>query len=409
MNDELSCRYRPDELARGEVTTTIGGLTGDESGASTFARYRYQAKITLLHWLRALLPEGPVAVFAEHVEDIADEYADTHRFIQIKSRSTGQSWTARAMCGEGGGIDSLARAYSVARHLDATFELHVEGYTSPAAETTAFVADCFAASQARRDEIRAHLAAVGVDESSIADFLSRLRIVEQLPSQASVDSVCVDSVMRVAPTLSGDEVISLTHKLLQIVEHAQQAAHPSLAPDATHTDHLRAVLETVVGIRTEDQDRDLATVKRLTRERLRELLPELPQPEAILFLETDPPAMATALERKLRLRGALPSVLDRAKNLRAVADGRRIELLAGPEHQATQLEDLSNRLLTHAEAVSLGFAADEAPANGIWRALIAEAGIEEVDQFGLFNRDRQVLVGLLCCISDECRFGWTAS
>ena len=81
---------------------------GDPSGADTFARYRYQARLTLFHWLGTLTPDGPLAVYAEHVEDILLHYTDRFLFIQVKTRvPTARQWTAESMCASGGGIDSL--------------------------------------------------------------------------------------------------------------------------------------------------------------------------------------------------------------------------------------------------------------------------------------------------------------
>ena len=117
----------------------------------------------------------------------------------------------------------------------------------------------------------------------------------------------------------------------------------------------------------------------------------------------------SALERKLKKAGATEAVVARAKELRAMSDVRRIELQSGADHLADRLDDLQNRVLTHSEAVALRFVDAETPANGIWDTLVTSAGLEDTDQFQLFQRDRQALVGLLCCVSDECLFGWEAS
>jgi hypothetical protein len=202
----------------------------------------------------------------------------------------------------------------------------------------------------------------------------------------------------------------LADQLLKVVEDAQEARHPALASDAAPLDFLRAHL---TGILQLDGDASHVGNKALTADRLNELLPDAPRPENLLLLtragvEAEGPS-STALERKLKSAGATEAVVARAKELRAMSETRRIELQSGAEHLIDRLDDLQNRVLTHAEAVALRFLEAPAPANGIWETLITTVGLEDVDHLDLFRRDRQALVGLLCCVSDECRFGWVAS
>jgi len=394
------------------MSTTIGALGGgDESGAETFSRYRYQSKITLLYWLQTLVPDGPIAVYAEHIEDVVCEYRDRQELIQVKSRSEDRHlWRASEMCGENGGVDSLARAYGIAKDLNCSFELHLEGGSSPSDETKTFVAKCADASAALRTKVTAHLKAVGQTKAALGPFLERLRICPKLPAQRVAHSVCLEALVHIAPTLTGGELIELCEKLLQIVEHAQEAEHSGLAPDASPEEFLEARLASVLHLRSEDPDTSLAEAKRLTADRLVALLPASPTAEGLLLLKrTTTDSGTSALERKLVNAGANPAVIESAKSLRAMSETRRIELLSGPDHLVERLEDLDARVLTHARAVALGHVDSATSANGIWHDLVVQDGLETVDHFDLFQHDRQALVGLLCCISDECRFGWTAS
>jgi hypothetical protein len=384
---------------------------GDDSGAATFARYRYQAKITFLHWLRTLLVDGPKVVYAEHVEDLVLDFGDRHEFVQIKSRGSDRPlWRATEMCDDGGGVDSLARAYSIAKDTNCTFELHLEGGASPGRDTKAFVDDCTQATDNLKKKIKARLKAAGVPVSQLDDFLSRLRIRPKQPNQSAVDSHCIESIMRLAPGLTGHDILQLANRLLQVVEDAQEARHRDLAIDASAQDFLKAHLATILQL---DGDSSDVANKALTAERLTALLPAVPEPASLLLLtrltDRSEASRGSSLERKLQSAGATETVVSRAKDLRAMSEVRRIELQSGAEHLVDRLEDLQNRVLTHAEAVALGFVDAQAPANRIWAALITSAGLEDTDHFDLFQRDRQALVGLLCCVSDECRFGWVAS
>lgn len=394
------------------LSTDLESLVGeDDSGATTFARYRYQAKVTLLHWLRTLMVDGPRIVYAEHVEDLVLDFGDRHEFIQVKSRdAVRRLWRASEMCDDGGGVDSLVRAYAIAKDSNCTFELHVEGGTSPSKDTKAFVEDCSQASDSLKRKIKARLRHERLPESHLGDFLGRLRIRPKQPDQSAIDSQCVESVVRLAPGLRGREILELAERLLQIVEAAQEARHPDLASDASPQEFLNAHLTRILQL---DGDASDVANKALTAERLTELLPAAPATENPLLLtqlSSGPTAAgSTALERKLKRAGATEAVVARAKDLRAMSEVRRIELQAGADHLVDRLEDLQNRILTHAEAVAVRFLGEQAPANGIWDVLITSSGLEDTDQFDLFHRDRQALVGLLCSVSDECRFGWVAS
>lgn len=410
-----SRRVRPTSvqtLGMAAVSTDLHSLVGDDdSGAATFARYRYQAKVTLLHWLRTLVDDGPRVVYAEHVEDLVLDFGDRHVFIQVKSRDAGRHlWRASEMCDDGGGVDSLVRAYAIAKGTNCTFELHVEGGTSPSKDTKSFVEDCRQASDSLKKTIKARLRDAGLPVSHLGDFLGRLRIRPKQPDQSAVDSHCVESIVRLAPELRGREIPELAERLLQVVEAAQEARHPGLASGASPQEFLDAHL---TGILQLDGDPSDVANKALTAERLMALLPSVPAAENLLLLSRavgEPTATgSTALARKLKRAGATEAVVARAKDLRAMSEMHRIELQSGADHLADGLEDLQNRVLTHAEAVALRFLDEEAPANGIWNVLVTSKGLEDTDHLQLFHRDRQALVGLLCSVSDECRFGWQAS
>jgi hypothetical protein len=385
--------------------------SGDSSGSETFARYRYQAKLTLLYWLGTLSDtNGLLAVYTEHVEDILLEYATSLVFMQIKTRAANAGvWTAEKMCSEGGGVDSLCRAYVVACDRNCTFELHLEGSVSSSRPTQAFVAGCSAAGATLRSKITGHLekaAGSAVDTTDVEDFLSRARIVPNQPSQHDIDAKCVRMLARLAPNLLAGSLDDLYRRLLDIVETAQEARPAGLAPDADAIAFLEAELAalspgTSAGVNP----------RRLTRDRLRSLIPGSASQGALLLLDrmVKGPRPVTALEEKLTSSGAGGAVILDARNLRAMADVRRMELLSGPSSSGEQLDDLCNRVLVHARGVALMFKASVEPAADIWAHLVTIVGLENLDQFGLFNRDRQSLVGLLCCLSDECRFPWSAA
>lgn len=391
--------------------TAIDLPAGDPSGSDTFGRYRYQAKLTLFFWLTTLAHTGPNAVYAEHVEDILLQYEGRLAFIQVKTRATSAgTWTADVLCSAGGGIDSLCRAYAVARNVTCSFSLHLEGSVSMSEATLGFVKDCSSASKTLRTKIAEHLKiALGCDQldTELDDFLSRLRVVPNQPSQRDIDGKCFRALCRLVPQLPGGDVEILYGRLLQIVEDAQQAQSAALGSSADGVVFLQAQLSHLMDATYPPSA--VVTDKRLTRERLLEFLPAVSEPTALLLIErTLDGRSVTALEEKLTAAGAGSTVVMDARLLRALTEPRRLELLSGPDVQAGQLSDVSNRVLVHARAVAQLCKAGAEPANDLWARLVAETGLEQTDQARLFNGDRLSLLGLLCCLSDECKFPWTA-
>jgi hypothetical protein len=147
----------------------------------------------------------------------------------------------------------------------------------------------------------------------------------------------------------------------------------------------------------------------LTRDRLLELLPAEQPREALLLIErllNDRPL--TALEEKLISAGADVGDVAAARQLRAMSEVRRYELLAGPEGQALLLEDVSNRVLLHANGVARLCKTRGESASDLFAHLVTDSALSDTDPESIFNKDRPALVGLLCCLSDECKFGWGA-
>jgi len=384
---------------------------GGPSGQDTFARYRYQAKLTLFHWFSTITDAGPNAVYAEHVEDILLEYDDRRVFIQVKTKAgSAGTWTADGLCSDGGGIDSLCRAYAIARETNCTFELHLEGTISNSQATVDFVRDCTTANAVMRAKIAQNLEnALGraLEGGELDHLLGRCRVVPNQPSQRDVDGRCYRTLARLVPQMPAGAVEALYGRLLQVVEDAQQAQTAGLAEGVGGIAFLEIQLTHLAD--GGDPVPVVVTDKRLTRDRLLEFIPPDTAQAVLLLIERalDGRPM-TALEEKLIAAGAGPTVVEDARSLRAMTEPRRYELLSGPDVDSTLLEDVSNRVLVHARAVAY-LAGDVAePAKAVWAKLVAEPGLENADQPGLFNGDRLSLLGLLCSLSDECRFPWVA-
>lgn len=364
-----------------------------------------------MHWLETLLDDGPLAVYAEHIEDILIEYPNRLVFIQVKTRSaSARNWTCDSMCADGGGIHSLGRAYAVAREVPCTFELHLEGPVSPSKPTADFITACTNADTKLRATIQKLLTEAMERDATYAeleDFLSRLTVRTNIPGQQSIDDRCIILLGGLAPDITVAAVCHIFGQLVQTVENAQDATGTFQPGTSSGTAFLQAQLRHLLHD-APSREVDIAC-KRLSREDLLSVFPFTRTPHAFLLIErslADEPM--TALEEKLRAAGASDWVVRRARELRAMSETRRFELLGGPVSRIPLLDDLCTRVLLHAESRAQLCKTRGESVNDLFAHLASESGIEDSDQSALFNSDRVALLGLLCCLSDECRFGWRA-
>lgn len=386
---------------------------GDPTGTITLARYRYQTKITVGAWLSCLLSDGPTAVVCERVEDQVVVYADRLHFQQVKTRDRGV-WTPAKVCEAGGGLDSLVRAYKLVRatgYLEmAWFELLLEGPATEQSDGVAFFANPSRASTKVRDRLRAH----GLPAECVDDFLSRLRLHTGRPSRDTIDSVNLCALACLAPGQPMTIVLAAYEELLTVAETAQ-SAELSLA---------RAQWQEVIATLLPARD-SLSALGRqlLTREQLLSLLPllsdvVLSDRQVELRRLTQSGASMSPLERKLLTAGAKQDTLTKAKERRALANVRLQQLLASSDSNGARLERLASNALTFAHAVTTTVQLEagrnpmiaERPAEATFASLAQKvAELQALDHDQLFADDPYGVLGYLCHLSDQCRFGWRAA
>ncbi|HVV77166.1 MAG TPA: dsDNA nuclease domain-containing protein [Mycobacteriales bacterium] len=371
---------------------------GDISGSDTFSRYRYQTKMAVQLWLTCLLEDGPTHIVVEYVEDLVVVYVDRQRFIQVKTRTAGRSaWTFSAVCDDG--LDSLVRAYGAAKHLPATFELLLEGPASNGEVSQAFFQTPAALGRTGRKTLRDK---TGLAARSVNGFLSRLQVHPGAVSRASIDDRNIALLATVLRTVTAGQILQTYRDLLDAAAAAQEAdAAPSGMADWGRV--VRAI--NPLG----DEVPDDLERRLLTRDRLLEILPELPvrSPDEWERLLSD--KKLSDLERKLIIANATQPTIDRAKALRAAAETRRIEIEAGPKHAIGQLVALAEDVLTYARAVATAHSASMRPGDEVFAALTTGyLSLNALDQNALFEARPFAVLGYLCHLSDECHFGWRA-
>lgn len=388
-----------------EHLAEFANLASDSTGRDTFERFIWQAKLAVKAWLGVLGGDGTIAVVCEHVEDLAIVGETGFRFAQLKTRDRG-SWSAAKICETGHAIERLVTSYLLADQAGiaglSTFEVWLEGPPSEQKITT----DFFAAPSTAPASIRKKIRSFGISGAKLTDFLTRLSIHCHQPARQAIDAVNIRFIGAIWPGQSMDQVERLYETLLRAAESAQSG---SKAPHSVRTAMQSA--------RTNPSSADAwapIAAQALTDQKLRSVCPPLAADTDQDLIARAATGAATLLELKLVRAGASEKTVKSALLARADADvaatGARAAGTMTSENEAL----LDTRLLAAAGsiaslAVSNGSTLQR-PAEHIFHSLMSNvANTAGIDVEGIYNRDHRLVVGHLCSVSDQCRFGWGVS
>lgn len=396
------------EAEPANVFGTLAQMEGEGTGIKTFARYRWQAKQAVRHWLTCLKAEGgPLAIVCEKFEDITVVRTDVVRFAQLKTRDRG-SWSGKSVCDKGHGVDSLVRTYKAVRdiglHEKSTFELWLEGPMSELKETVDFFANPASAPTA----IRTKITALGLSKAHLNDFLGRLIVRVQQPSRPHIDAVILREMAALWPAHSITELEDVYTRLLDAASAAQAGDHP--------IGQIQRFLAQCVGVSDLPCLPDGMAVHVLSKEKIVSLTPPLPvETDDQLFTRMSAGDSSSMLELKLRRAGASEEALKQAQDLRAQAEVARQLAMASRTDLEKDLEELSEKLLTVARATAtrahlngaMNPVAAARPADFISAELLSNPHtLGQLDKADMLSGDGIAVFGYLCQLSDECRFGW---
>ena len=377
------------------------GLPSDPTGIDTFERYRWQARLAVLTWLSSLGPTGPIAIVAEHVEDLVVVESDLFRFAQLKTRDRG-SWSAAKICGTGHAISKLVASYNTAKTaglLDLSqFEVWLEGPPATDPKTKTFFAD---PTKAHAD-IKTKIRDMGLKGVALTDFLSRLRIHCQQPSRATIDAVALRAIGAAWPHMPHHQIMDLYEKLLELATAAQAASEPPAvvraAIAAGRLDPTELALWAPISAQV------------MLGQHLAALCPPLPSATNAELLERAAASETTLLELKLVRAGASPQTISKAISVRAAADIAQTVAVASGRVDDNDVDRLAERVLSLADAVAhlatLDPAKAPAPAEHVFNELMSRPDVASTDVARIFEGDHRLVVGRLCGLSDECRFSW---
>ena len=352
--------------------------------------------------------DAPIAVICERVDDLVLVFSQRYVFQQLKTKDRG-SWSANKVCTKKGGVDALIRSYAAAGaaalHEVSTFELWLEGPMSEVRATVEFFADPTTADK----EMRKMLVTLGLPQAQHDDFLGRLTIHANTTPRGAIDAVIHQSVGALWPSLSYAEAQVLIERLCQAAEAAQAHELPSI----TVLQQLRAGGDDSTAPASEQSPDSSAPV--LSREALRSLTPPLPtEPNEVLLERLGRGQPSSALELKLRRAGAKATTVERAKQLRAEAEVHGQVALAAGRSAARSLEELGSRVLIVAEAAAaqVGLHMNDplvaaSPGEYVCNHFLSDpAKLANLDHDQILRAQGLLVFGLLCQLSDECRFGW---
>jgi len=392
-----------------QVTPThlaaLAGLASDPTGLRTFERYVWQAKLAIRSWLGVFAGTGMLAVICEHVEDLAIVETSRFRFAQLKTRDKG-SWSAAKVCEPGHAIESLAASYILAEAAGianlSTFEVWLEGPPSEQKTTTDFFADPTSASQ----DIKKKLRAFGLSDARLTDFLQRLSIHCHQPSRQAIDAVNIRLIGAIWPGQSMEQVERLYETLLQTATGAQSASE---SPQSVRS----AMLAARITPTSADAWAPIAS-QTLSAQKLRAICPPVAGDTDQDLVRRAAAGEATLLELKLVRAGASDRTLRGALLARADADVVAAGARASGSMTADNERALDTRLLAVAESIEslvLSNAASlQRPAEHIFHSLMSNvANTAGIDVDGIYNHDHRLVIGHLCSVSDQCRYGWGRS
>ncbi len=370
--------------------------TPDDSGSDAFERFRYQAMIAVPFCVDCGLGGRIQSVIAEHIEDVAVQSGHSWRFIQIKTRDLQRGpWRISHLVAEKGAFRSLLRSHHALTEIPCTLEAFLEGPVDRKDPLSRFddrgspeFSECV-------QEIRTKL---GLDGLELTSFVDRLRVRANLPHREYVESYNLDFLGRAAPDLSNAE---LRHIHKELVE----AICVAMAGDQTFVHYPRSVVEPET---VPTGSRAIVDGKRLTKERLEGMCARLAARARPLLARMVEPELGlpSVLEQKLIAGGAPTQIVSDAKELRANAAARKLQLLAMGGLDS-EIEDVRQSLRLRTNSQVALHEDKPRPARDIWDGLfqILTQQASAIDPKNHFGR-AEFLLGEVCELADECTTNW---
>jgi predicted outer membrane lipoprotein len=366
----------------------------DDTGSSTFRRYRYQVHVAFPYLLACAIGQGITAVLLEHIEDLAVEVDGVWHLKQIKTRDGHRGpWKVSDVLASGG-IDSLFRSYRAISPLvpSALYELLLEGSLE---RTDDMKALCGMApiSEELRSRIQSRLESRFEDctDEDVERFFDGFNVIAIVDTRDTIENRNRRLVMEAGPQLSGTQQKAVYQEIMEMAERAMASEGVDALAEAI-------LAEAALGKRKALREADLQAVASSLRSGASSLL------SAVVSEDRD----LTQLVQKMLMGGASSTIVENAKQLRAQASYWEQAQMASGNLEDDVFEDLRLRLEVIANSAVAQCADAMSPADMVWERLLQQllATPGTVDRRSSFDRDPMLLLGEVCEMSDQCRVGW---
>jgi hypothetical protein len=373
-------------------------LPPDDTGADTFRRFRFQAEVAFPYCLNCALDGNIKSVIMEHFEDLVIEDSAFWRFQQIKTRNLDRGpWKLTDILSEhGGGIHALFRTYQVIKdHANIRLELLLEGTLKPQDGINELRTCSPSAATSKKVQD-----ALDTSPEEAKNFLVKLFVSPYGRYRDSIEAHNLLLLSRYAKQLTADQIKNVYKA---VIDRTLEAMDPRFDDEDWEEFCLTLQLP---------QAHQLFEKKRLTPEILKPLFGSISSKIGPLLKQIVEPykSVISPLEEKLISGGAHPALIDMAKSLRANAVAIELEQSSASLFTDAEefLEDVRQRLLSRAIAISGKHSNVANPASSIWSELMQVLADhrELIDKNRFFGQDVDILMGELCELSDQCKFAW---
>ena len=370
----------------------------DDTGTDTIKRYRYQAQLALPFCLACARKYKVRSIIMEHFEDIVVECDDYWHFIQVKTRNAERGhWKLPDAID---GLKSLYRTFSETSDLNAKYSLYIEGAIAVTDDLNALTLSS-SSMDISNDIVQKISQKLDIENSKCRDFLESVTVHANQPPRAHITSYNIRLMGQGSASSSIREIESLEEKLTDEILRAMSC------------DRLDNLLYRYIAKAEELEDEIKARIdaKRLTASNIADIIGSLASGDYPLLLRiTDlHEPSPTNLQKKLIAGGATERIIKNAKELRANASIREVEIRSsGFINQEDRIVDVQIRITTLTNSIVEEHDELEKPAKIIWRKVLNELTQkkETVDPHRIYKQDPYLLLGAVCGISDECRIDW---
>lgn len=392
-----------------DVQTTLADLVGvpapDDTGATTAARYRFQAEVIVRDAI-AVLVSGRGAVLCEWHEDaIVFSHAARPELVSVKHREPSQGpWTLRALVEDGG----LRHLFERWRDTGGRARCRVSTNGGLGRTARQLRDACASEASTAIASISGSMARLLREpEDVVREFLASLRIEGELPARPHISAVNTTDLLVPALRRLGISALEPAAAYEALVRTVEEASRDRAAGSQEFLDLIADPRRLDDRVKREYQLRG----RTLTADRLRDALAEIRPIRRPRLGPATGVELRSALEQKLVAGGFGPTAIRAAQRLRASWSFFEASGSDPLSDWPADLEDFATRL--EREALEAEVEAMAHPdADGTWGrqmylALKARLRAGPVLHSDSVPDDEALVEGFIFELTDRCAVWWS--